>query len=332
MQLTSEQSACFGSKTMNQARHRFCSGCVRVVRFRLHRWSPICAGFFAILLFGMGDSYAQKDSSSRLANAASTQAGKKIFDRNCAGCHGLDARGGEHAPNIANNPELQRIADAQLVRMVHDGAASGAMPAFGSILKDGEIKAVVGYLRSLQGRRGGGAAVGAAAAKLPGDPAAGKLLFFDTNGGKAGCAECHSVVVEGAGAGGFIAPDLTNYAAARGSAEILRAITHPGENANARSRTAVVMMHDGEKFSGLVRNQDNFSIQLQSPDGAFHLLDHASVASVTFDSKSMMPADYGERLTPVELNDLVSFLMRTATGDAAAKSRGERKHEDDGGD
>ena len=327
MQLNPEQSARFGSKRMNQARRRFCSACVRVDRFRPQRWSPFCAGFIAILLFGMGDGYAQKDSSSRPASAASTEAGKKVFDRNCAGCHGLDARGGEHAPNIANNPDLQRIADAQLVRIVHDGAASGAMPAFGSTLKDGEIKAVVGYLRSLQGRGGGEAA----ATKLPGDPAAGKLLFFDTNGGKAGCAECHSVVVEGAGAGGFIAPDLTNYAEAREPAEILRAITNPSENANARWRTAVVTMRDGEKFSGLIRNQDNFSVQLQSPDGSFHLLDRASVAEVTFDSKSMMPANYGERLTPVELNDLISFLMRSAAAEGAAKSRDSKRRDDDGG-
>src|ERR1700735_4630080 len=119
-------------------------------------------------------------ASPRRSTVAAADAGKNVFDRNCAGCHGLDARGGEHAPNIANNPELRRMADAQLVRIVHDGAASGAMPAFGSTLKDGEIKAVVGYLRSLQGRRGGEAA----AAKLPGDPAAGRLLFFATKGGQ----------------------------------------------------------------------------------------------------------------------------------------------------
>ena len=327
MQITSEQSARFGSKRMDLARHRFCSACVRVARFRLHRWLPFCASFLAILLFGLRATYAQKDSSSRPASAASTEAGKKVFDRNCAGCHGLDARGGEHAPNIANNPELQRMADAQLIRIVHDGAASGAMPAFGSTLKDGEIKAVVGYLRSLQGRSGGEAA----AAKLPGDPAAGRLLFFGTNGGKAGCAECHSVVVEGAGAGGFIAPDLTTYAEAREPAEILRAITNPSENPNARWRTAVVTMRDGEKFSGLIRNQDNFSVQLQAPDGSFHLLDRASVAEVTFDSKSMMPANYGERLTPVELNDLISFLMRSAAAEGAAKSRDSKRRDDDGG-
>jgi cytochrome c oxidase cbb3-type subunit 3 len=284
--------------------------------------------FLLIGTVGRANSGApQAAAIQRTPDAALFVAGKKIFDQNCAGCHGLDARGGEHAPNIANNPELQRMADAQLVRIVHDGAASGAMPAFGSILKDGEIKAVVGYLRSLQGRRGGDVA----ATKLPGDPAAGKLLFFDTNGGKAGCAKCHSLVVEGAGAGGFVAPDLTNYAEAREPAEILRAITNPSENANARWRTAVVTMRDGEKFSGLVRNQDNFSMQLQSPDGSFHLLDRASVADVTFDSKSMMPADYAQRLTPAELNDLVSFLMQTAAGEGAAKPRETKRRDDDGG-
>jgi len=201
---------------------------------------------------------------------------------------------------------------------VHDGAASGAMPAFGSILKDAEIKAVVGYLRALQGRSGG-----VAAAKLPGDPVAGKALFF----GKAGCAQCHTVLVAGAGAGGFIAPDLTGYAAGREPAEILHAITNPSENVNARSRTGVVTLRDGQKFTGLIRNQDNFSVQLQALDGTFHLLDRAAVASVAYDSQSLMPGDYSQRLSAAELNDLASFLMLAAA--ESGSGHGDEKHDDD---
>jgi putative heme-binding domain-containing protein len=255
------------------------------------------------------------------ASADAAEAGKKLFDSNCAGCHGLDARGGEHAPNIATNPELQRMSDEQLFRTVHDGAASGSMPAFGAILSDDKIKAVGAYLRSLQGHSGG------EHTPLPGDPAAGKLLFF----GKAACSQCHSIVDSGAGsgAGGFLASDLTDYARSREPAEILRAITNPNDNLNPRARTAIIVTQDGQRLTGFIRNQDNFSIQFQSLDGAFHLLERSGLASVTYDPLSSMPADYGERLTSAELNNLVSFLMRTAAVDQASSGQRKGKHDDE---
>jgi cytochrome c oxidase cbb3-type subunit III len=264
----------------------------------------------------------QHDRSAQSAASDSSVSGRKLFDGNCAGCHGLDARGGEHAPDIAGNPEFQRMSDEQLFRIVHDGAASLTMPAFSSILSDGKIKAVVAYLRSLQGRTGG------ARATLPGDPAAGQSVFF----GKAACSQCHSLVESGAGSGGFIASDLTGYATGRDPAEILQAITRPNDNLTPRARSAVILTRDGRKFSGLIRNQDNFSVQLQSLDGTFHLLGRSELASITYEAQSLMPADYSQRLTPAELNDLVSFLMRAASAEPGAGRRAKRGHNGDDDD
>ena len=277
--------------------------------------------FSSSLALAVEKSWEQQAGSPKRSTVVVSDAGKKLFDGNCAGCHGLDARGGEHAPNIATNSEIQRKSDQELFRIVHDGAANLTMPAFSSILSDGKIKAVVAYLRSLQGRAAG------TPATLPGDPVAGKSLFF----GKAACSHCHTVVESGAGSGGFIASDLTGYAAGREPAEIRGAITNPSENPNPRARTAVIVTRDGQKLSGLIRNQDNFSVQLQSLDGVFHLLQRSDLASVTYDTQSLMPADYGQRLTPAELNDLVSFLIRVSASEPAAGHRDKKAHngEDD---
>jgi cytochrome c oxidase cbb3-type subunit 3 len=313
MESTSEEPTRVSPGRLRKA--RICFSCVR------------CFLLFALLLLstfasGIQNSRAQQPvSPKRRVSADATEAGKKLFDSNCAGCHGLDARGGEHAPNIATNPELERMSDEQLFRTIHDGAASGSMPAFGAILSDDKIKAVGVYLRSLQGHSGG------EHTPLPGDPAAGKLLFF----GKAACSQCHSIVDSGAGsgAGGFLASDLTDYARSREPAEILRAITNPNDNLNPRARTAIIVTQDGQKLTGFIRNQDNFSIQFQSLDGAFHLLERSGLASVTYDPLSSMPADYGERLTSAELNNLVSFLMRTAAVDQASSGQRKGKHDDE---
>ncbi|MBV9499358.1 MAG: c-type cytochrome, partial [Acidobacteriaceae bacterium] len=39
-----------------------------------------------------------------------TAAERQIFTSRCAGCHGLDARGGEHGPNLAMNATVQRLS------------------------------------------------------------------------------------------------------------------------------------------------------------------------------------------------------------------------------
>jgi cytochrome c oxidase cbb3-type subunit 3 len=287
--------------------------------------APAALALFGVLLcFPAASSPTQehRDDSAKSGSANLLERGKKLFGSSCAGCHGLDARGGEHAPDIAGSAEVRRMSDDQLYRIVHDGTASLRMPAFGKILNDGQIESAIAYLRSLQGRTGD------THAALPGDPAAGRSLFF----GKAQCSQCHTIFDSGAGSGGFIASDLTGYAAARAPAEILRAITNPNENPNPRARTAMIVTRDGQKLTGFIRNQDNFSVQFQSLDGAFHLFERSGVASISYDPQSLMPADYSRRLTSAELNDLVSFLMHAAAADAASPRRNEKRHEDDDDD
>src|ERR1700684_2125581 len=80
------------------------------------------------------------------------QPGAAIFAANCAGCHGADGRGGEHAPNIATAPEVQRLLDRELAAIVRYGISGAGMPAFSSLLKPQQIADVVAYLRILQGR------------------------------------------------------------------------------------------------------------------------------------------------------------------------------------
>ena len=59
----------------------------------------------------------------------------------------------------------------------------------------------------------------------------------------------------------------------------------------------------------MVRNEDNFSLQMQTPDGTFHFFNKPELRSVEYQSRSLMPSDYGSRLSRQELDDLVSYLM-----------------------
>jgi cytochrome c oxidase cbb3-type subunit 3 len=225
----------------------------------------------------------------------STQ-GKQVFAASCASCHGLDGRGGERAPNIAKSPKAQRLSNAQIAHIIENGIPGTGMPAFHS-LESSDINAVVTYLRTLQGTK--------RTVKLPGDPARGQTIFF----GRAGCSGCHMV----AGQGGFIASDLSGYARTHAAEQIRSAITSPTPTSDPQARLVTASIRDGEKYVGRMRNEDNFSLQLQTLDGNFHFILKSDLERLEYSSQPLMPSDYGSSLGPVELNDVVSYLMNVAS-------------------
>ena len=221
--------------------------------------------------------------------------GEKIFAGSCAECHGLDGRGGERAPNIAENPRVQRLSDDQIFAVIENGIPGTGMAAFHT-LESSDIKSVVVYLRTLQGTK--------KTAELPGDPDRGKAIFF----GKAKCSSCHMV----AGKGGFIASDLSGYARTHSVEETRSTITSPNPTGDRQSRTVTATTRDGKKYVGKIRNEDNFSLQLQALDGTFHFLAKPDIERLDFSPQSLMPSDYHSTLSPNELNDLISYLMTSA--------------------
>ncbi len=235
-------------------------------------------------------SHAQQSSKS--SGDKDTTAGKQIFATTCAACHGLDGGGGERGPDISHRREVQRLSDKALLQVVREGVPGTRMPAFGS-LGNSSTQSVVRYLRSLQGQT--------AAAPLSGNPDDGKAVFF----GKAGCAQCHMAN----GQGGFMGSDLSSFGSTQSPAEIRSAITDPNRNLDPRKRVVIVTTGSGQTLTGMARNEDNFSLQLQTTDGTFHLLNKSELQKIEYQPQSMMPDDYGSRLSSKEMDDLVSYLV-----------------------
>lgn len=202
------------------------------------------------------------------------------------------------------------MSDADIIRVIREGTPSKKMPAFGASFDAATLREITAYVRSLL-------QTNQQSTKLPGDPASGKTLFF----GKAGCSECHMMN----GEGGFLGSDLTGYAHSHSAADIRDAITDPNKNLSRQQKTVSVVTRDGERFTGIARNEDNFSIQLQTPDGAFHLLLKSDLAQLNYEPHSLMPGDYAQRLSTRELDDVVSFLIRAASADSNPNSRSSSK-------
>lgn len=207
---------------------------------------------------------------------------------------------------------MRLLSDSQMFGIIENGIPGTGMPAFHA-LEHSQIQAVVTYLRSLQGTK--------KTIKLPGDPERGQTTFF----GKAGCSGCHMV----AGQGGFIASDLSGYTRTHGADEVRAAVTTPTASGDRQGRLVTATIRGGQKYVGRVRNEDNFSLQMQALDGTFHLLSKSDLEGLEYDSHTLMPSDYASTLSHVELDDVVSYLMRVANDSASDAPTQKRKGEEE---
>jgi putative heme-binding domain-containing protein len=185
--------------------------------------------------------------------------------------------------------------------MVKNGIPGAGMPAFSS-LNPQQVDEVVSYLRILQGK--------ADIVKLPGDPARGEALFF----GKAQCSDCHIVN----GKGGFIGSDLSFYGADATPKQIRAIILDPDKNLPPQKKATTVVTLTGQKYTGMLKVNDNFSLSLQTLDGTFHFLPRSELAQIDIGSRSLMPA--ASTLSGKEVDDLVSYLLHTAAENPSYQS------------
>jgi cytochrome c oxidase cbb3-type subunit III len=263
-----------------------------------HRCGVI-AHLCILLALGTPGALVAQDRAS--ANPMGESQGSALFASNCAVCHGADGRGGEHAPDIATAADVQRLADKNLIDIVKNGITGTGMPGFGDLGQDKTL-ALISYLRTLQGKN--------IAVALPGNPEHGEALFF----GKAQCSECHMA----RGKGGFIAADLSYSAGNTDASHLRQVILDPEITLPAQKKAVSVTTSTGQKFTGVLRAEDNFSITIQTVDGAFHYFPKSQLTSVDVGSRSLMPDNYRSRLSDTEVNDLVSYLLRIGTQSARA--------------
>ncbi|HEX3741261.1 MAG TPA: c-type cytochrome [Terriglobales bacterium] len=264
--------------------------------------SKLALSIAGLLIFASILAQSQQHATTRAArSSANRQNAQQIFSTTCAACHGLDGMGSERAPNIITNPQVQKLTAAEMFGVISGGVPGTGMPAFERLGKSA-ITSLVAYVKSLQGKN--------QAAPLPGDPNKGEALFS----GSGQCSTCHMA----GGHGGFIAPDLSAYGQTHSADEIRSAITNPAARNSAKTMVTAIASN-GDRYQGIIRNEDNFSLQLQSTDGAFHFLNKAGLKTIDRGQTSIMPSDYSSRLNETELNDIVSYLLDLSNNSSAVR-------------
>ncbi len=242
-----------------------------------YRWLWTC-------VFTSACAVAQTVDPLAPATPADIAAGKRVFDSQCALCHGAGGTGGRGP--LLTTPKLRKASSGQeLIELIVEGIDGTGMPAFW-FLGDRSAFQVSAYVRSLGAR--------SVTANLPGNVEHGRVLYQEN-----GCAGCHST--------GY-GPDLTEIGALRSADFLRRTILDPRSSVPEGFAFVRVRTRDGASVSGVRVNEDTFTIQLRDASGAFHSFRKQDLADLQKDfTKSPMPS-YRQKLSDADADDLVAWL------------------------
>ena len=250
-----------------------------------------CVGLLPAQLPDPHAELGDTPEKTHIGNPASIAAGEQLYATSCSGCHGASAEGGR-GPKLIGARNVQRLGNEWLFGVIRNGIPGSDMPP--SSFENDKIWQLAAFIKNLSSP--------AARQSVPGDPAAGREVYF----GAGRCMNCHMI----RGEGGYLGPDLTNLGVTRTLTEIRDSVLDPNKRISRGYTPVLVTLGNGETIRGVARNTSNYSIQLLDSDGQLRLLSKSEVTKVDFPKDSWMPANYGERLSRQQITDLLAFLSR----------------------
>jgi PQQ-dependent dehydrogenase (methanol/ethanol family) len=236
---------------------------------------------------------------------AAIAAGKTLYQQTCQACHGGEARG-DRGPALDSGNFRHGGEDTDLFRTIRTGVSGTQMPAF-SLLPADNVWRIITYLRSLN--------VNSAQANevVTGNAGTGEATFW----GKGGCSRCHEVNARGTDIG----PDLSD--AGKNSSTYLRDMIVNPNAAKPNLRrwfgpSAVsIKTSNGEEVTGMKRAEDNYTLLMTDLSGRLRRFDRKDILSENTETKSLMPDNYSQLLSPAEIQDLVAYLKTLKSRDLA---------------
>ena len=223
------------------------------------------------------------------ASARDIAAGRKVFESQCAWCHGNEGTGGT-GPDLRRTTLRHAATDAELATIVRTGIPGTEMPSFAIALTERAAWQTAAYVRSL---------ARTAPRTTTGDAKRGAAAFEST-----GCQSCHVV----SGRGGTLGPELTAIGALRGPTHLHESIVKP-EAAHPPGYLVVrAQTNDGRTIRGIRVNEDVFWIHVRDSGGTVHALEKSTLARLERELTGTLMPSYASRLSPAELDDIVAYL------------------------
>lgn len=181
------------------------------------------------------------------------EAGKGLFQQNCAFCHGRDAMGGESGPDLTRSKLVKSDVNGDKISIVvSQGRVEKKMPAFNFSAQ--EMAQIVAYIHSQEAMasktKGGRRGVDVADLQT-GNVEAGKQYF----NGAGGCSSCHSPT-----------GDLAGIASRYEGLQLEERMLYPKDVKDK----ITVTLPSGKVLNGIVAYHDEFTIGMHTEDGTYH--------------------------------------------------------------
>lgn len=221
------------------------------------------------------------------ADAADLAEGKRLYNAQCALCHGIDGGGG-YGPSLLRPTFARAADDAGLFSLVRVGIP-GVMPGFGDANGPKRSWQLAAFVRTMTSSGGGTAA---------GNASNGRAVYAAR-----GCASCHVL----GGDGRALGPDLTAIGVQRGPAYLKQALVEPAARVPDGHVVVTARPKAGAVVRGVRVSEDAFWVHVRDVKGQLHAFRVADLAELTREAgASLMPA-YAT-LPPGDLDDLVAYL------------------------
>jgi putative heme-binding domain-containing protein len=124
------------------------------------------------------------------------------------------------------------------------------------------------------------------------------------------------------GRGGLLGPDLSRIGASRSASYLVDSIRQPSKDLSDGLLdpnnplglalvydTVTVVTADGQRITGVAKNEDTFSVQLLDTGKNLQLFLKKDLKEVIHEHKSLMPTYSEQVLSPAGLQDLVAYLV-----------------------
>jgi putative heme-binding domain-containing protein len=245
-----------------------------------------------------------------LNEAALIGRGGDLFTKSCAigYCHGSEGRA-SRGPQLRDLPWDPR----HIYTVTRDGVPGTAMPAWKDILPDRDVWAVTAYVMSLSSTKLEGQSavieLSESSAAPPARSAEAQLghdLFFDLTNQKR-CGVCHRLGEKGAAVG----PDLAASAKRKSDDELLRDIVEPSVSLAEGYEQTAVATNNAESVVGVKKEETAGYVRLYDTSSIpppLRTIYRDQIHAVSTARRSVMPGDYGKRLSAQELRAIVAYL------------------------
>ena len=243
----------------------------------------------SLLRFLATDDMSASAHASNDTSTGEAAAGGRLFQRNCAFCHGRDAAGGETGPDLTRSKLVKAdVHGDKISEVVRNGRPEKKMPSFN--FSNDEISALVAFIHQQQSKAAAhpGGRRGVVVCDLQtGNAEAGKKYFA------ANCSRCHSAT-----------GDLAGVASRLEGLQLEQQMLYPRD---AKIHAAVTLP-SGQKISGLLIYQDEFTIGLRDDAGTYHSWPVARV-HYTIDDPANGHVELFSKYTDADIHNLMAYLQ-----------------------